>query len=84
MRNISTDNICRGNESSSRFTRQCALIVFSLFLLGGIKKESTYTEIGCHSLSPHVGGFLWVTHHLQGVHLNTSIHSEQVKPGAED
>lgn len=41
-----------------------------------MKGENTYTEIGGHSLSPHVGGFIWVTHHLHGVHLNTNIDSE--------
>lgn len=32
--------------------------------------ENTYTEIGGNGLSPHVGGFLWVTHHFHGVHLD--------------
>lgn len=36
--------------------------------------ENTYTKVRCHSLPPHVGGFFWVTHHLQSVHLNTDIH----------
>lgn len=40
------------------------------------KRENTYTEIGGYSLSPHVGGFFRVTHHLHGVHLNTKIHNE--------
>lgn len=36
------------------------------------QRHNTYTEIGGHSLSPHAGGFSWVTHHLHGVHLNTN------------
>lgn len=40
------------------------------------KREKTYTEIGGDSLSSHVGGFFWVTHHLHGVHLNKNIHNE--------
>lgn len=52
------------------------------FVMGGIKNENTYTKMGRHSLSPHIGGFVWVTHHLHGVHLSTNIHGKQVK--AED
>lgn len=37
-------------------------------------RENTYTEVRGHSLSPHVGGILRVTHHLQRVYLKTSIH----------
>lgn len=40
--------------------------------------KNTYTEIGGNSLSPHVGGFLWVTHHFHGVHLDRKIQSEHV------
>lgn len=51
------------------------------------KRENTYTEIGGYSLSPHVGGFFRVTHHLHGVHLNTKTHSEHAtltySPGQE-
>ncbi len=54
------------------------------------KRQNTYTEIGGYSLSPHVGGFFWVTHHLHGVHLNTNSHNEhaalnkqaRLRPGA--
>lgn len=44
--------------------------------LSSIKDKKTYTEIGGHGLSPHVGGVFWVTHHLHGVHLHTNLQNE--------
>lgn len=47
------------------------------------RNKDTYTKIGRHGLSPHVGGFIGVAHHLHSVHLNTNTVNTRTGPNQE-
>lgn len=52
----------------------------SVRCLFAARNENTYTKIGRHGLSPHVGGFVGVAHHLHSVHLNTNTVTTRADP----
>lgn len=69
-------NAQRQNETSTQtsvsFSCWCMVEYVSSEQSFLVRNANTYTEIGGHRLSPHLGGFFWVADHLHGVHLNTN------------